>query len=480
MKGILSYYSDYGEVVWFQNHENLSDFVITQPMAFVKSLRTVITHKVKHNFKDVKFKEDMQDLMKRGCLSFKVFSEAYRKQEQDFSDRDAWRFMKELGLAFPFEKDGPENDETVIIPCLIKDDMETKMKEKEREMEESNNAVCLMYEFNRCTSTVWIYYKLLEVFAKRFLGRNMGTFHFAYSQKIEKRRLGTVAGIEGTLKWTNSKTGMQKPDEYSFLLLEYESTVCNVDLEKKPFALNRGIKFHLRPKTGEMTEDVVSILKEVDAALTPHLEEVQRSLACRECLEDGVPGYFRIHEGVKLDSEIQKCSEAQHSLHEKLADSMQKNQKPFEMKNLLAVDKSSLNLEPFGDSRIKREMLSGQLERGEQIWIFHDSQTDSCNPVACVNAYAHVVIYIGKTGDVHEVVHISSAPLTRGLMKAKIRRQDVMEVIKARDHVFLGHQIPDCEVSANFREEIVRRAVKCTVKPSIVFDYHYRYTAVTA
>ena len=58
-------------------------------MAFVKSLRTVITHKVKHNFKDVKFKEDMQDLMKRGCLSFKVFSEAYRKQEQDFSDRDA-------------------------------------------------------------------------------------------------------------------------------------------------------------------------------------------------------------------------------------------------------------------------------------------------------------------------------------------------------------------------------------------------------
>ena len=66
------------------------------------------------------------------------------------------------------------------------------------------------------------------------------------------------------------------------------------------------------------------------------------------------------------------------------------------------------------------------------------------------------------------------APITRGLMKAKIRRQNVLEVIKPRDHVFLGHQIPDCQVSANLREEIVRRAVKCTEKPSLVFDYHYR------
>ena len=112
---------------------------------------------------------------------------------------------------------------------------------------------------------------------------------------------------------------------------------------------------------------------------------------------------------------------------------------------------------------------------GEQIWIYHDSGTKPCNPVACMNPYAHVVIYIGKTGDIHEVVHISTAPVTRGLMKAKIRRQNVMEVIKPRDQVFLGHKIPDCEVSANLREEIVRRALKCTEKPSIVFDYHYRY-----
>ena len=119
-------------------------------------------------------------------------------------------------------------------------------------------------------------------------------------------------------------------------------------------------------------------------------------------------------------------------------------------------------------------MLSGKLEPGEQIWIFHDHQTNPCNPVARFNKYAHVVIFIGETNGVHEVVHISSASWTRGPMKAKIRRQNVLEVIKPRDQVFLGHKIPNCEMSANLRKEIVTRANKCAAKPSIVFDYHYR------
>ena len=109
------------------------------------------------------------------------------------------------------------------------------------------------------------------------------------------------------------------------------------------------------------------------------------------------------------------------------------DENPFEMKNLLAVDKSSLNLEAFEDSQIKRDMLSGDLKRGEQIWIYHNSETNPCNPVACINPYAHVVIYVGNTDDdIHEVVHISAAKITRGLMKAKIRRQNIMEVMKSK------------------------------------------------
>ena len=48
-------------------------------------------------------------------------------------------------------------------------------------------------------------------------------------------------------------------------------------------------------------------------------------------------------------------------------------------------------------------------------------------------------------------------------------------MIKPRDQIFLGHKIPHCAVSANVQEEIVKRALKCTEKPSIVFDYHYKY-----
>ena len=129
----------------------------------------------------------------------------------------------------------------------------------------------------------------------------------------------------------------------------------------------------------------------------------------------------------------------------------------YEMKNLLAEENSYLNL----------DMLSGQLKCGEQIWIYHHSGTNPCNPVACMNPYAHVVIYIGKTGDIHEVVHISTASVTRGLLKARIRRQNVMEVIKPRDQIFIVRF-----QQTYIQEEIVRRALKCTKKPSIVFDYH--------
>ena len=223
-----------------------------------------------------------------------------------------------------------------------------------------------------------------------------------------------------------------------------------------------------------MTEDIFSILEKMDSAFQPHLGEVLRSISCKKCLEEGTPGYFDIQEGVKFYSETKKCSEAEHFLPQKLTGNMRKKQKPFEMKNLLAVEKSSLNLQPFRNSQIKEDMLSGNLKLGEQIWVYHDSVTNPWNPVAYLNKYAHVVIYVGKREGIHEVVHISAAPITRGLMKAKIRKQNIMEVIKPRDQIFLGHKIPDCVVSANLQDEIVRRALKCTEKPSIVFDYHYR------
>ena len=53
------------------------------------------------------------DLLLKGCISF--------------TETKVWVFMKELGLAFPIESidENVADDETVMIPCLLKGTHET-------------------------------------------------------------------------------------------------------------------------------------------------------------------------------------------------------------------------------------------------------------------------------------------------------------------------------------------------------------------
>ena len=167
----------------------------------------------------------------------------------------------------------------------------------------------------------------------------------------------------------------------------------------------------------------------------------------------------------------------------------------FSLETLMAQKKSVLGLEPFKSSQIKKDMEEGILEPGHQIWIYHDSETDPWNPIARMNKYAHVVVYAGFqeeiTGDqkteIHEIVHVSKSSIFKGIMKATIKRQEVLRVITAPDKygaikkkqmVFLGHKIEGCQFAANIREKIVERALKCAEKPSIVFDYDYRWLSI--
>ena len=75
---------------------------------------------------------------------------------------------------------------------------------------------------------------------------------------------------------------------------------------------------------------------------------------------------------------------------------------------------------------------------------------------------------------VHEVVHVSKSWLLCSVMQAKICKQDVDEVIKPWDKVFLGHQLQERQFAANASEAITKRALKCAEKPYIVFDYDHR------
>ena len=80
----------------------------------------------------------------------------------------------------------------------------------------------------------------------------------------------------------------------------------------------------------------------------------------------------------------------------------------------------------------------------------------------------------GKTKTIHEVVHVSKAWMCCSLMKAKICKEDVFDVINPTDKVFLGHDLKDWQFSANAREAISARALKCAEKPTIVFDYDHK------
>ena len=66
----------------------------------MKSLCTVITHKVGNKFKGIKFEDDMQDLLNKGCLSFKGFCEVYNKQDHDFTAQEPGFSRRNSDLPF--------------------------------------------------------------------------------------------------------------------------------------------------------------------------------------------------------------------------------------------------------------------------------------------------------------------------------------------------------------------------------------------
>ena len=491
VSSILRTFREEGEVLWYEDIEDLKKTIISRPMDLVRSLRTVISHKVLNNFQGVRFLYTRLDLVQKGILSFQDFKAVFN--DQAFTAKDTWKFMIQLGLGYPLKM--TEDQNLMLIPCLIDGSLETKIREVEEELDRCDEAVCLQYQFDCNSSTVDMYRKLIEVFTAAFLwGKNGGDINFASSKKVEKRKLGNVSGLHGTLKW--HKNGVHSPKEFKFLILEHQDNLCLTE-QMKPFSVDRSIKVYLTPIDKVLDKTTFEILRTLDKVFSPSLGDVQRSLSCKECLKQGGKGFFGVKEGLTLMSGTQPCRpNLLHDPNDSIMAMIEEVQqrKPFELDTLLQREKSSLGLEKFGTSQIKEKMLDGSLEAGEQIWVYHDRQTDPFNPVARVNPYAHVLIYIGakteKTTEIHEVVHADMASLTEGALKATIRRQAVLKVtgaktgsmsvikfgaIKASDHVFLGHEIESCQFAANIRQKIVERALKCAEKPSLIFDYDYRY-----
>jgi len=488
MSTILSYLTEIGEILWFDKKSGIQDLIICKPMDFIQSLRNIITHKLTKNCMATKFKHARRDIEMKGIISFENFASIYEGQ---MPAKDMWDVIAELGLGFLLKK------EVMIIPSLISDQMGPKIMKDEEELHMADNSLCLNYHFDYNESTADIYFKLLDQFAKCFFWEDCGgDLCLTYGQKVEKRRLGLVNGASGDLRWLTKD--IRRSEGFDFLIMEYETNESSADEKSAPFATHKVIRIHLRPKLTKddedceihpkLTKDVFEIFQKLDKHFTSGFEmkDAQRSLSCKKCQKEGRHGIFFLDSNLKIKSDSRFCDSG-HSIPDDIEWMMEMSGKadtPFRLKELMKRDKTDLELEKFADSKIKADMLAGTLKPGAQIWIYHDKETDWCNPMARWNPYSHCVVYIGETNKVHEVVHVYkawSALFRLGLLKGTILRMDVKDVIKPNQMVFLGHKIEGCQFAGNVQEKIAERAKKCTdpQKPSILFDYDHRMNCET-
>ena len=330
--------------------------------------------------------------------------------------------------------------------------------------------------------------KMVRNFTESMLMQEKGgEIQMCFSQKVEKRRLGNVAGVLGLMKWHT--TGIREPEEFEFLLSEHDLTPYDPeddDSNQSFFAIQRGIRISLRPTSGLVSEAVFEILSKVDSRFALNLKNMQKCMVCKHCFIKGNHGYFPLTD--QLWPKTNRCSpNLEHTLEKSLLRLIEKSfdPEPFKLQSLMDMDKDDLKLETFEESDIKRRMVNGELERGEQIWIYHDAVTNS-NLVARINPYAHVIVYVGPKLDqngkevlgrdgkcIHEVVHVAKSSW-RGLLVAGIFRVDVMSVVKPYDKVFLGHKIRACQFAGNIRNKIATRAIACAEKPRLLFEYDHR------
>jgi len=378
--------------------------------------------------------------------------------------------------------------------------MEDIFKKTGMELEGHEACVSLQYNFDKTGGTFALFNESLKVFTKAMLfGDKGGEITMSYSQKVESKKLGNVAGILGVLKWHTDLANIL-PEEFEFLLTEHEMNLPTPFPQESSecCAMHRGIRISLRPKTGSVSAATVKILKMLDSKFTSNFKHLQRCVPCKKCIIDGKYGYFPLEEGMRLSSAHSRCSQnLEHTMDERLIEIMQKAQEPesFQLKPLMETKKEDLGLEAFETSEIKRKMDNGELNEGEQIWVFHDTEINP-NAIAKIMAYSHCLVYIGsKKGEdgeeildsdgrqIHEVVHATFAGISKLVRSTgvvdKIARVNVMSAIKPNDMVFLGHRIKECQYSANARKMIVERAIACAEKPHILFDYDHRSNCET-
>ena len=139
-----------------------------------------------------------------------------------FTEGQVWNFLLQLGLGCSL------HETQMLVPSLINDGMEEKIKKRGMELERHEESVSIQYNFDK--QNVGIFPRFLKIFTESMiLGEKGGEILMSYSQKVEKKKLGNVAGVLGVMKWHTK--GIREPETFEFLLSEQESTLPSPELE---------------------------------------------------------------------------------------------------------------------------------------------------------------------------------------------------------------------------------------------------------
>ena len=207
----LRYFQADNTLLWFDQIPAIRGTVIPEPMTLIKAFRGVLNHNVKNSFQGVKFKEVRNDL-KKGLISRNNFSKLYKSGENSsLPEEKCWQFLIELGLVLPLTDKG--EDQIVLIPSIISDETEPEIQKELSEMESPKESVCVQYTFDKHRRSLKSFPLMLKRFTDQFLWDNGGQILLSYSQKIERRKLGLVRGIQGYLKWQSEDEVTTEPKE---------------------------------------------------------------------------------------------------------------------------------------------------------------------------------------------------------------------------------------------------------------------------
>ena len=190
----------------------------------------MIRHDVKEVLRDIRLKTEVKtadqiELQNKGFMTKSCFEAlvSFTKKETQLSGQQIREFLVKLNLATEIK----DNDESLYIPSLISSENEGAIKEQLETFKASKDSLGFYYSFQKSDKASQLYNNLLsKLTSKKHFFYKMKVpgiyFEQSYSAKIENRSLGLVAGLHGSLKWTDSNSVSSTKQKVDFLLLEYD------------------------------------------------------------------------------------------------------------------------------------------------------------------------------------------------------------------------------------------------------------------